>query len=229
MEIRPDVHLIRGRASNFYLCVDEDSLKLVDAGMPKEQHLLFDYLAKLGYRPQQINQILITHADIDHAGSLAAIQSVTGAAVFAGKETAVLLLKGKSPDHLPRLMQWIANTFFKYRAVSKSCLNILNDGDVLPVLNGLVALETPGHTNDHFSFFSPSSGILFAGDALNTRGGKLQRTEKRLTADEQDANQSAIKLIQLAPATIACGHGNPISNHDAGDLMKFFNQLRENE
>ncbi len=44
MEIRPDVHLIQGRASNFYLCMDQDGLTLIDAGMPREQHLLFDLL-----------------------------------------------------------------------------------------------------------------------------------------------------------------------------------------
>jgi len=229
MEIRPNIHLIRGRASNFYLCVDQDDLTLIDAGMPNERQHLFELLDELGYQPQQLIRILVTHADIDHAGSLAAIQSATGAAVYAGQQTAELLQKGKSPDHLPRLMQWIANTFLKYQVVSESCLKILNDGDFLPVLNGLVALATPGHTNDHFSFYSASEGILFAGDALNTRDGNLQRTPKRITVDEEAANQSAIQLIELTPATIACGHGDPISNHDARDLMRLFNQLRQNE
>ncbi len=132
-------------------------------------------LDELGYQPQQLLRILVTHADIDHVGSLAAIQSATGADVYAGEQSAKLLQRGKSPNHLPRVLQWITNTFFKYQAVSESCLKILNDGDELPVLNGLVALATPGHTDDHFSFFSASEGILFAGDALNTRDGKLQR------------------------------------------------------
>ncbi len=153
MEIRHNVHLIQGRASNFYLCIDQDGLTLIDAGMPKEQHLLFDLLDELGYRPQQLVRILITHADIDHAGSLAAIQSASGATVHAGKQTAKFLRLGKSPNHLPRVVQWISNTFIKYQAVSESCLQVLNNGDVLPVLNGLVALATPGHTDEHFSFY----------------------------------------------------------------------------
>jgi len=228
MEIWPDVHLIQGRASNFYLSIDQDGLTLIDAGMPREQHLLFNLLDKLGYQPQQLGRILVTHADIDHVGSLAAIQSKTGANVYAGEQSAQLLIKGCSPNHLPRLVQWITNKFFKYQAVGEDCLKILNDGDELPVLNGLVAMATPGHTRDHFSFYSASEGVLFAGDALHTRDGKLQRTSPWITADEEAANQSAIKLIELAPATFACGHGDPMSGHDMGDLMKFFNQLREN-
>ncbi len=102
MQIRPDVYLLKGKASNFYLCKDEDGLTLIDAGMPGEQRLVLDLLDQLGYEPSQLVRILVTHADIDHAGSLAAIQEATGAQVCAGEKTANYLKAGKSPDHLPR-------------------------------------------------------------------------------------------------------------------------------
>ena len=229
MQIRPDVYLLRGKASNFYLCVDEDGLTLIDAGMPKEQKLVFDLLRQLGRDPSEIARILITHADIDHAGSLAVIQKATGAQVYAGEMTAHHLQIGKSPDHLPRLLQWFSNTFINYQSVSESGIEILSDGDVLPVLGGLEVMATPGHTHDHFSFYSPSTGVLFAGDAIDTRNGRLNRTRKSLTADEDKANRSAIRLIDLAPAAFACGHGDPLTGHDSGDLMKFFNELREED
>ncbi len=228
MEIRPDVHLIEGRSSNFYLCVDSDGLTLIDAGMPNEENKLFDLMERLGYHPQHLLRILITHADIDHVGSLAAIQSATGASVYAGPETAQLIAEGKSPQHLPRFIQWIVETFFKYKPVFQDCIRVIRDGDTLPVLDGLTALSTPGHTDDHFSFYSVREGILFAGDAIHTRGDILKRTEKMITADENDANQSAINLARLAPATFACGHGKPLSNHEMADLMRFLNSLRQN-
>lgn len=226
MEIRSDIHLIEGKASNFYLVVDADGLTLIDAGMPNEEDKVFELVERLGYHPQHLLRILITHADIDHVGSLAAVQSATGAVVYAGPETAQLLTTGKSPKHLPFLIQWIATAFIKYKPVSKNCIEIIQDGDTLPVMGGLTALSTPGHTNDHFSFYSAKEGVLFAGDAIHTRDGTLKRTEKRITADEEEANQSAINLAQLAPATFACGHGKPISNHDMSDLTQFFNTLR---
>ncbi len=95
------------------------------------------------------------------------------------------------------------------------------------MLGGLEVLATPGHTLDHFSFYSPSTGVLFAGDVIDTRNGRLNRSRKFLTADEEEANRSAIRVIELAPATFACGHGVPLSGHEAGDIMKFFNELRE--
>ena len=227
MQIWPDVYLLKGKASNLYLCVDEDGLTLIDAGMPGEQRLVFDLLGQLGHDPSQIVRILITHADIDHAGSLAAILSASGAQVYGSEMTAHYLRTGKSPDHLPRLLQWLSNTFVKYQPVSENSIVTFSDGDELPVLGGLKVLATPGHTSDHFSFYSPSTGVLFAGDAIDTRNGRLNRSRKLITADDEKANQSAIKLLELAPTTFACGHGEPLSGHDSGVLMKFFNELRE--
>lgn len=226
MQIRPEVHLLQGRASNFYLCIEESQLTLIDAGMPKEEKILFNLLEKLNRQPADVKNILITHADIDHAGSLAAIQSVTGAAVYAGAKTAALLKAGRSPQHLPQPIQWFTNTFLKYIPVPESCLQSIEDGQVVPVLDGIYALATPGHTHGHFSFYNPATGVLFAGDALHTRGGRLQRTQKYLTADEEAANGSAVRLLELAPGTVASGHGPPLSDFSNMDVISFFNELR---
>jgi glyoxylase-like metal-dependent hydrolase (beta-lactamase superfamily II) len=229
MQIRPDIHWLKGKASNFYLCEDEDGLTLIDAGLPGEQKLLFSLLEQHGYEPAQIVRILITHADIDHAGSLAAVQAASGARVYAGEMSARYLTKGKSPPHLPRLIQWLSNLFVKYQPVSARQIESVADGDQLPVLGGLRALATPGHTLGHFSFYSPSTGVLFAGDAIDTRNDRLNRTRKTITADEDLANDSAMRLIELAPAIFATGHGHPLTGHDSDDLMGFFNTLRQGQ
>ena len=226
MEKRPEVHRLEGRISNFYLCVDEEALLLIDAGMPKEEGLVFEKIAQLGYEPADLSRILITHADIDHVGSLAAIQAKSGATVFAGEQTAEFLVQAKSPKHLPWLLQRLSDAFFKYQPVPGDCLQVIRDGEKLPVWAGMQALATPGHTPDHFAFYSPGTGYLFAGDALNTRNGRLQRSPKFLTADEEAANCSAIRLLELAPATIACGHGLPLKDHEVDDLMNLFDELR---
>lgn len=226
MEIWPDVHWIAGRASNLFLCVDDDGLTLIDAGMPNEQDAVLSAVAGLGHAPADLKRIFITHADIDHAGSAAAIQAATGAAVYAGPQTPELLKTGRSPNHLPRLAQWLVNTFVKYKPLPADCLHVITDGEPLPGSSGLQARATPGHTLDHFSFYSPRRGMLFAGDALNTRDGRLQRTPKRITASEDAANRSAIGLLELNPALIACGHGTPSRGHDMGDVLRLFNELR---
>lgn len=226
MRIRPKVYLIKGRASNLYLCLDEVGLALIDAGSPGDQGRVLAEIERLGFRPEQLNHIFVTHADIDHAGGLAALQELSGATIYAGPQTAELLLRGRSADHLPPPLQGIINRLFIYRPPRQESLQLITDGAYFPLLAGLLALATPGHTTDHFSFYCPAEGILFAGDALNTRGKRLQRTPKFITADEPAADASAIRLLTLAPAVFACGHGPPLQDHKSDDLMEIFNQLR---
>lgn len=227
-EIAPDIFWIDGGGSNFYLCVEPNGLTLIDTGMPKRQHRILQMIAELGRSPQDLKHILITHADLDHAGSLAAIQAETGAQIYAGGETAVHLTNGTIPKHLPRLMEFITQTVMGgVKPVSSAIITPFSDGDTLSILGGVQVLATPGHTFDHHSFFCAATGVLFAGDALNTRNGRLQSTPPRITADEEAANRSAIRLLELAPAIIACGHGTPLKNHGMDKLMQLFNQLRK--
>jgi glyoxylase-like metal-dependent hydrolase (beta-lactamase superfamily II) len=219
------VYWLRDRASNFYLCQDEDGLTLVDTGLPKRQEVVWAALRHLSRQQADLVRILITHADIDHAGSAAVIQAESGAMVYTGATTAELLSIGKSPQHMPRLIQFVLDRFMGYPLVPMAAIQVVRDGDILPVLGGLHVLATPGHTLDHHSFFSPTTGVLFAGDALNTRDDRLQSTPKRITADETAARQSALRLLELTPSVIACGHGAPMSNPSSSDLMALTNAL----
>lgn len=225
-QILPNFYWIEAKGSNLYLCVDKDGLTLVDCGMPKREAFVWQAVTEIGHRPQDLKRILLTHADIDHVGSAAAIQAQTGAQVYASKETAELIKNGQSPQHMPWLAQLIMDRFRRYQSMPTATIERLVDGDVLPCLGGMHVMATPGHTKDHYSFYSPTTGVLLAGDALNTRNGRLQRTPKRTTADELAANRSAIRLIELAPAVIACGHGEPMQNHSTKELMGLFKTLR---
>ncbi len=227
MEISPNVHWLEAGSSNIYLIVDLPNIVLVDTGTPKRQEIVFDLLRSLGHQPSDLTHILVTHADIDHVGSLAALQAASGAQVWAGAASAKLIAQGKSPKHMQLVVQWIIDTFIKYAPVAENYISVFKDGDTLPFLGGLQVLATPGHTLDHFSFFSPSSGVLFTGDAMNTRNGRINLTPPRITADKTAARHSGIRLLQLSPAVIACGHGTPSTSHTADELMQIFNTLRQ--
>ncbi len=218
MEIFPDVHWLDLGVSNVYWGVDQDGLTLIDAGMPRQSHKILSAIRQLGYSPSSLRRILITHADIDHAGSLAALVKATGAAVYAGSDTAAHLRQGRSPEHMPRLMQSLAS-FFRYGSVTQ--VTEMADGDELPCLGGLKIIASPGHTLEHHAFFSPSKGVLFAGDALNTRGKRLNLTPRRITADMTLARQSARLLLSLRPTLLACGHGRPLRDLPADNLTHF--------
>ena len=226
MEISPNIHWLEA-GSNVYLIVEPPNIILVDTGMPKQHKAIFELLQSLNYQPTDLTHILITHADMDHVGSLAALHKASGAQICASQASAEHIAQGKSPKHMPAVMQWFLDTFIKYGAVAIDQISFFEEGDTLPFLGGLQVLATPGHTPDHFSFFSPTAGILFVGDALNTRDGRIQLTPPRITADQTAARQSGIRLLQLSPAIIACGHGAPFTNHTSNELMQLFNKLRQ--
>jgi glyoxylase-like metal-dependent hydrolase (beta-lactamase superfamily II) len=226
-EISANVYRIAAGYVNMYLVAEADGLTLIDAGTPRQAKLVWETIADIGRQRSDLTRILVTHADYDHVGSLAAVQSETGAKVYAGEETAVFLQQGKAPKHLPWPIQFIMNNVIGYKPVPAAVIEIIKEGDTLPILDGLEVLATPGHTMDHHALFSPQQGILFAGDALNTNSGSLQPSRPRITADGEAARRSAIRLLELAPATIACGHGDPAQNYSSDDLMILFNQLRQ--
>ncbi len=229
MELLPNLHWIEGRASNIYLWQEESGLVMVDTGMPGDTKKILNYMAAAGLEPAAVAAIFITHADIDHAGGAAQLSECCDAPVYASSATAELLTRGKSPKHMPRLMQFISDHFIGYKAVAEKRIEIVEDGRRLPELEYWQVIATPGHCADHHSFCSPVHGILFAGDALNTRGDRLNLSAARITADPEAASRSAQRLLQLTPAVFACGHGRPMVDHNAEDVMMFFQQLRSNQ
>lgn len=217
MELFPNVHCLNLRFVNVYLCVDGGEVTMIDAGIPRQTAKVLRYLQKLGLPPQSLKQILITHADIDHVGSLAELVKMTGAKVLASAGTATLLHQGTSPDRpslIPYWMQRIARQLMRYQPISQ--VQIIQNGQVLPYFGGITVLATPGHTSDHHSFYSPNTGILFTGDALNSRHNHLNRTPPQITVDQNAADQSAQRLLELNPTFMACGHGIPLPHPTNG-------------
>lgn len=226
-EIVSTLHWIKGRFSNAYLWIGENGLVLIDTGMPGDVETILNYIIKIGRPITDLYAILITHADKDHVGGAAAIQERTGAVVYASKETAALMAVGEPPEHkpMPRLVNALVSRFMKYNPVPKAAIRIIGDGLTIPDVEGWQVLATPGHTADHHAFFNLSQGLLLTGDALDMRGGKLSSSPARFTADMTAARKSARRLLRLAPAIIACGHGDPLLDFTAGDIMILDRQL----
>jgi glyoxylase-like metal-dependent hydrolase (beta-lactamase superfamily II) len=225
MEILPGVHWLKAGYANVYLCVDEDGLTLVDSGPPRRARRILDYVASLGFAPQDVRRILVTHADWDHAGSATEVQARSGATVMASPATAAFLRRGRAPRHMPQPLAIVLDLLGRYRPVPDAALVPTPAGVTLPICDVLQVIATPGHTPDHHSFYSPARGVLFAGDALGTRDGRLGVSSPFITADVEAARRSARRLLQLTPAVFACGHGDPLRTHDSDMLMELQKKL----
>lgn len=216
MEISPNVHLIPNVIANPYLIVDADGLTLIDTGLPGSEKKILDYIAARGHRPEDLRRIILTHADGDHIGALAALKRLTGARTYASAIEAEAVARGRSSrqtrprQFLRRLLLGIVRGLFKPRAVQVD--EIISEGQTLPALGGLRVLETPGHTPGHISLFSPSTGVLFTGDSIIARDGGLQGSLPAYTWDAEQAAASVRKQAQLGAQVVCPGHGPVVSN-----------------
>ncbi|HEX7586695.1 MAG TPA: MBL fold metallo-hydrolase [Anaerolineae bacterium] len=219
MEIIPNVYLVKGSVSNCYLIVDNDGLTLIDTGLPRDGQKILEYIRLLGKNPQDLRRIIITHADGDHVGSLAALQTASGARTYASALEAQAIAEGKSSR--PLNPQGVQKAVFallrplmaRLFQTSPSLVNeVVSDGQILPALGGLRVISTPGHTPDHISFFAPSAGILFVGDSLVVEGDRLHSSRGMNTWNQARADES-IKLQAALGARVVCsGHGSVIMN-----------------
>jgi glyoxylase-like metal-dependent hydrolase (beta-lactamase superfamily II) len=216
MLITPKLHVIPGVTAHPYLLIDPDGLTLIDTGIPGSARKILRYIKRLGYSPQDVNRILLTHADYDHAGSLAALKKVTGARVYASVSEARAVANGRFPRSLKTdniLLKPIFALAERLGRISPAHVDEhLSDGQVLPVLNGLFVIDTKGHTPGHLSFFSPLLSILFSGDSLVPVGDRLIGSHEHVTWNRDKAEASVRKQLALKASIVCAGHGNIVYN-----------------
>jgi len=214
MKIAEDIHIVPGVTANPYLLVDSDGLTLIDTGIPGSANKILKYVKQAGYSPMDLNRILLTHADYDHAGSLAALKKATGARVYASLYEARSVATGRFPRSLktnnPLLKPIFAMAERLGRISPAHVDEHLCDGQVLPVLDGLFVVDTKGHTPGHLSFFAPSSGILFSGDSILSVKDQLIGSHGSVTWDQEKADSAVLKQLALRARIVCSGHGTVV-------------------
>ena len=194
---------------NAYLIADTNHLTIIDTGLPGTTKRIKAALRRIGKDFSDLNMIIITHADGDHVGSLNELRQVSTATFYASLPEAVAIRKGENSRELqPRGIEILV-----YKAVGKlfdkkpgSIDQILQGGEVLPVLEGLQVINTPGHTPGHISLFLPERRILFSGDSIIT-GLTARPSKGSNTWDEEKARQAFELQMALNPKWICGGHG----------------------
>lgn len=217
MEIITSVHLIPAGFVNLYLIIDPDGLTLIDAGLARKGKKILKYIAQLGHSPQDLRRIVITHADGDHVGGLAALKSASGATVYASPIEAEAIAVGRMSRELKwsRLAKWVFAPTPWFRVAPVSVDERVTDEQVLPALGGLRVVGTPGHTPGHISLFAPSAGVLFTGDSLVSDGGDLIPSREAFTWDQTQALESVRKQAALGASIVCPAHG-PVVKDAAG-------------
>lgn len=206
MEVLPGVHWIRGvRGGNVFLLEEPQALTLVDAGLPGSAGRILTYLRTLGHAPQDLKTILITHGHPDHAGGAAKLRELTGAEVWAHRADTVQDSKGR-----PFVRFWGAPRPLASWLLPKVNVDgVLEGSETLPVLGGLRALHTPGHTPGSLCLSLERHQALFTGDMLLSNGHRLSRPLFFPGSNQRDYWQSLHHLAALEFQAALPGHGQP--------------------
>jgi glyoxylase-like metal-dependent hydrolase (beta-lactamase superfamily II) len=218
MEVTTNVHLIPSFIVNVYLIIDPDGLMLIDTGLARNGKKVLKYILQLGHSPQDLEHIVITHADGDHMGGLAALKAVSGATAYAHPIEAEAIASGCMSRELKlsRLAKWLLAPTPWFNVTPASVDEVVTDGQVLPALGGLRVVETPGHTPGHISLFAPSAGILFTGDSLVSEGDRLIPSRKLFTWDQVQALESVKKQAALGAHIVCPAHGPVVKDASGG-------------
>ncbi len=198
--------LIGGAVNVFVLDDGPGAVTVVDAGLPGMSRRIVKLVEAIGRSPQDVRNILVTHADIDHVGGLAGLVKRTGAAVYASAASEPYLRNRTNPPHVPfpmRVLSTVINSIFRG---SVAIQQRVADGDVLDIAGGIRVIATPGHTADHVSYFWERERVLFTGDLFNNWNG-LALTPPRITWDQDAARRSARRVLELNPVVMCLGHG----------------------
>lgn len=209
------IQLTKFVAFNCFLVREDDGFTAVDTNMGGCAEAMIAAAQQAG---GQIKRITLTHAHIDHVGSLDALHTllpdaeVSMTARDARFMTGDKSLDADEPQDKPR---------GGYPICTTKPTRFLKPGDRV---GSLEVVASPGHTPGHIAFLDRRDGTLFGGDAFTTQAGISTAGSFRLlfpfpamaTWSKETGIQSAEALIALKPTRLAVGHGKVLVNPVSG-------------
>jgi metallo-beta-lactamase class B len=136
-----NVYYVGAAGVSAFLIVTSSGSILLDGGLPETAPQIAQNIATLGFRLSDVKYLLNSHAHFDHAGGLAELKRLSGAAMVASKGDAPALRAGG--PNMPGV------------AVDR----IVEDGEALRLGDAtLTAHVTPGHTQGCTTWTTTTSG-----------------------------------------------------------------------
>jgi len=203
-EIKPGIAGARTAAGVYvYAARTPPGVILFDTGLDPQAHPIDALLASLGAGRDQVQKIFLTHGHFDH---LAGAAQFPGAARYLGAGDLGLADGSVSPD---ALMAKILAVLASVPPVAIT--NPLRGVETIPVAPGLAvkAIPVPGHTAGSYAFVY--EGVLFPGDIMIFKEGRLEPTPAMFDAHPEQ-NRQAIRSLKTQLAgealqTICTAHG----------------------
>jgi glyoxylase-like metal-dependent hydrolase (beta-lactamase superfamily II) len=207
MEIAPGIHQVPMLGSDVYLFTDE-RLTLIDAGMVGSRRVLERYLHRIGRRLNELDTIVCTHGHPDHIGGLRELIAGRPGVTVAMHPADIAGLAVTLREALDRTLQPTVRRgkLIDYLTPVPTELVPVQDGDVISAGEGLRVVHTPGHTPGSICLYAERHHILFTGDVLQVRRGRLTHASAFFSHDLTASRSSISKLLALDVEAIAFSH-----------------------
>ncbi len=225
-QISPKIFQISLGPVNVFL-IEDNGLTLVDTGFPDCADKIFAAMKKGGKDPEDIRQIILTHAHPDHSGSAGDIQKRLGIPVIAHEADAEILEKGVGGRG--RILAPGILNFILYHIFIKNSTGVvdpivfekkLKDNDIIDIAGGIQAIHAPGHSMGQVALLVKSEGVLIAADVC---ANFFRLGLSTVHEDIAEGIKSIGKVAAFDFDKAIFGHGNPIMK-DASKAMKAFYQ-----
>jgi glyoxylase-like metal-dependent hydrolase (beta-lactamase superfamily II) len=234
MEVAPGIHRIEGDLGERYVCqyllVGESRSLLVDTGLRDMPSTVIEpYLEDLGMSLAVVDDVLISHADVDHCGGNRLLRKLApGVRILCGEADRPWIESNAAM--LNDNYRWYEAHGFGPSADDVAFLEHELGGDT-PVDMGLRGGETlrlgpswmvevlalPGHTPGHVGIWDPRSGAAIIIDAVLS-DGIYDHAGNRLIAPRyysaRDYEATIRKVRALDPELLLTAH-YPVMDRDA--------------
>ncbi|MGA4721457.1 MBL fold metallo-hydrolase [Fictibacillus nanhaiensis] len=223
-ELRIDFEF-NGQKNSIYpsLIILDNELTLVDTGYTNFLTLIEDKILKKGYEMKDLKNIIITHYDDDHIGSLfdfkekypwiKIIASEIESKSISGEVKSERLVQAeeiltKMSVQEKEFGEWFIQQLKNLKHVPID--EKVKDGDLI-LNNTCEVIATPGHTTGHISLYFPSVKSVITGDAAVKENEELVIANPHFCLDVEKAVQSLSKIKNLKAENYFCYHGGKLT------------------
>lgn len=188
-----------------------NEIYLIDSGVVSSEGVIFNYMDKIGLKPEDISLMILTHSHPDHIGSAKSIKEKSGCKILAH----------------PNEKSWIENIDLQakerpvpnFHSLVEGSIDVdetLEDGDKVNLGKDIIikVIHTPGHSKGSISLLIEKEGVLITGDVIPIKG------DLPIYEDSSESIQSIEKLREIEGIDVLLSAWDePRGDNDAYKVM----------